>query len=101
MPRIILDPALQIAFQQHQSGQLAEAEEGYRRVLTREPGHPQALHFLGVLAAQNKCPAVAIQLMQRAVAIDPGYAEAYRDLAKVFSAEKRLDESAEAYRKAL
>ena len=42
--------ALQAAIAQHQAGRLAEAEALYRRILAGFPRHPDALHFMGLLA---------------------------------------------------
>ena len=36
----------------HQAGQLAEAENLYRRILNDDPTDPDALHLLGVIASQ-------------------------------------------------
>lgn len=50
----------------------------YRRILRREPNHPDALHLLGVLARQSGDPEAAIELVSRAVAAKPQAAQ-YRN----------------------
>ena len=47
---------LQQGIKLHQSGQLAEADTHYRKVLTIEPNNPDALHMSGVVALQQGRP---------------------------------------------
>jgi cytochrome c-type biogenesis protein CcmH/NrfG len=44
--------ALAIAIGHHQAGRTQDAEQIYRQILQAEPNHPDALHLLGVIAAQ-------------------------------------------------
>ena len=46
------DDLLAFAWEHHRAGRLAEAEGLYRRILVECPGHPEALHGLGILAGQ-------------------------------------------------
>ena len=55
----------------HQRGELAQAGALYRQVLRAEPQHADALHLLGVVAAQVGNPQAAAELMGRALALDP------------------------------
>jgi len=69
------DP-LATAVQHHQDGRLQKAEALYRQVLAGEPDNPEALHLLGVLLLHRGDPAVAAELIRRAIGIDserPGY----------------------------
>ena len=65
----------QAKFQQglalHQKGQLARAQEIYRQVLKVQPRHFDALHLLGVIAAQTKNFSQAVELIGRATEINP------------------------------
>ena len=45
-----LQALLQEGLRAHQAGRLFEAEEIYRRILTADPEHPQALGLLGAIA---------------------------------------------------
>ena len=47
-----IEQAMRIAIGHHQAGRMAEAEGLYRQVLEQDPGYPDALHLLGVLALQ-------------------------------------------------
>ena len=66
-----VDQAMQTALGHHQAGRLAEAEAIYRQVLAQFPDHADALHLLGVLACQAGRPDAAIELIGRAIAINP------------------------------
>ena len=58
---------LKIAFQHHKAGQLKEAEAVYRKILKKEPNHPDALHLLGWLAHQAGDNQGAIKLISMAI----------------------------------
>ena len=47
------DHDLQLAVQSHRAGNLAHAEQIYRRILSGDPCHCDALHLLGVIAHQQ------------------------------------------------
>jgi predicted O-linked N-acetylglucosamine transferase (SPINDLY family) len=68
----------------HSSGQLPEAEKGYRQILEASPGHPGALYLLGVIACQVGRYATALELLDRAILVKPDYPEAclYRGIAQ-------------------
>jgi predicted O-linked N-acetylglucosamine transferase (SPINDLY family) len=57
---------MDLAVNHHQAGRLAQAEPLYRKVLSIDPNHPNALHLLGLLLAQAGDPAEGIRLMQQA-----------------------------------
>ena len=71
----------QQASQAHQAGNMAEAERLYREVLAKVPGHTGALQMLGGLALQTGRNALAIDLLTRAIALDPRDPFAYCNLA--------------------
>jgi tetratricopeptide (TPR) repeat protein len=54
-----------------QSGKLREAESYYQAVLRDDPDHPEALNLLGSLASRAKNHPVAIELLTRAVDLQP------------------------------
>ena len=59
--------ALAIATQHHQRGRLQAAEQIYRQILQVEPNHADALHLLGVIAAQVGKQALAVEHIGRAI----------------------------------
>lgn len=80
---------------------MAEAERIYRRVLQADPGNPGALHLLGVIAHQVGKNEIAVQLIDKALAIKPDHAEMLNNRGAVLHELKRYDESLASYDKAL
>jgi len=78
------------------------AEEAFRLVIAREPGHAQALNYLGyMLAERGERLDEAVALIDRALAIDPGNGSyldslgwAYFKLRRHEDARKHLAEAA-------
>ena len=68
---------LQQAMALHRQGQLAPAQAIYQEILRRQPRHFDALHMLGVMAAQRGDAARAVELIAAAIAVDPGNAAAH------------------------
>lgn len=89
------------AVQCHQAGDLAGAEQGYRRVLALQPDQPDALHLLGVLAHQIGQHEVAASLIGRAIQVQPAVPDFHANLGTVLQALGRLPEAADAYRHAV
>ncbi len=73
----------------HRRGQLTQARTLYEQILARQPRHFDALHLLGVIAAQMKDPARAVKLIGAAVDIERNNPTA---LCNLGSAYKELDE---------
>ena len=66
------------AFACQQAGDYAEAARLYRLVLARMPDNVNLLCNLGILYRDMKKPAMAMTPLQRACAIDPEKARAFR-----------------------
>ena len=93
--------SLQTAIAHQRAGRFKEAEEMYREILHREPENAQALHLMGILAAQMDRPEVAIDLIGRAVQLNPTDWQAYNNFGNVCLQMGRWDKAVEAYRAAL
>jgi tetratricopeptide (TPR) repeat protein len=91
---------LQQALALHQAGRLTEAEAGYRKALAEQPGNPDALHFLGVVAHQSGRHEDAIDLIQQAIAIRQRPAFFY-NLAHVHLARQDAAAAEEAFRQTI
>jgi tetratricopeptide (TPR) repeat protein len=96
-----IDQAVQVGLQHHRAGRLADAERFYRGVLAQQPDHAEALHLLGVLAAQAGRHDLAEQLIGRAVAIAPGNAVYQCHLGNVLNDQGKLAAAAAACREAV
>lgn len=58
---------LQQAVEHHSRGEFTEAESFYRQVLQDAPGHPDALHLLGMIEYQRGNNDLAIELIGQAI----------------------------------
>jgi tetratricopeptide (TPR) repeat protein len=88
-----LQPLVEQAMRLHQAGQIAQAEQGYRQVLAQDPGNPDALHLLGLIAHDAGHPGPAAELITRAIASDPQVPLYPMNLAKVYRAAGRFDDA--------
>jgi predicted O-linked N-acetylglucosamine transferase (SPINDLY family) len=88
-----INQALRQALGHHRAGRLAEAETIYRQVLAQAPDHADALHLLGVLALQGGQAELAIDLIDRAVAIEPLAADYHVHLGEAYRRLERWDEA--------
>ncbi|MBL0211105.1 MAG: tetratricopeptide repeat protein [Holophagaceae bacterium] len=92
---------LQRAFAHHQAGRHSEAEPLYREILSRNPGDPNALHLLGVLAQEAGRNEEAVDLIKRAIQAFPFGPAFHNNLANALKALGRLEEARIAYLEAL
>jgi predicted O-linked N-acetylglucosamine transferase (SPINDLY family) len=96
-----LNEALRIALEHHRAGRLAEAEASYRQILGVRPDHVEAWHFLGVIAHQRGRHDIAVELIGRAIALDPQNAAAHCNLGEAYRALGRLEEAVVSLRRAV
>ena len=93
--------SFQTAFEQHEAGNLDEAERIYREILQQEPGNADVLHLLGVLLFQKKDYDAAIDLIKQSIEHDPSNEEAYYNLAGILQDVGKLDEAITYYQKVI
>jgi tetratricopeptide (TPR) repeat protein len=84
----------------HQAGRLKEAEAGYRQALAEQPGNPDALHFLGLVAHQSGRHEDAIDLIRQAIAVRRRPVFSY-NLAQVYLAQNKAAAAEEALRQTI
>lgn len=89
------------ALTDHQAGRLNEAEQLYQQVLQLDPGHADALHFLGVLSHQQGRDELAVELIGKAIALNGRVPSFHNNIGNALKAQGRLDEAANAYRQAI
>jgi predicted O-linked N-acetylglucosamine transferase (SPINDLY family) len=92
---------LSLAFRLHQAGNLADAQRLYDEILQTQPNHVDALHLRGVIAWQSGANDLAVDLIGRAIELNPGFAESYSNLGNALKDLGRLDEAVEAYHTAI
>ncbi len=74
------DAKLKASLSYHRAGRLAEAKRLYAEILSREPKHVEALHLLGAIKAGEGEAREATELIGKAIALRPDYAEAHYNL---------------------
>jgi tetratricopeptide (TPR) repeat protein len=92
---------LQAALHHHRAGRLKQAATLYRKILSKAPRNFDALHLLGLLALGEGRTEGAIQLIGKAVVIQPDFAEAHSNLGNAQRAAGRLAEACDSYRRAI
>jgi tetratricopeptide (TPR) repeat protein len=92
---------LKQAIAYHQKGQLAQAQELYEEILKKEPKHFDALHLLGVIAAQTRNPQRAVELISKAIEIHPYNAGFYSNRGNAFQELRQFDAALASYDKAI
>lgn len=85
----ILQGMLAAAHKSLDAGRYQEAIAAYKAVLARNEKNVEALTHLGVILALAGHADNAIEAFDKAIAVDPNYAHAYWDKARVLSEEKK------------
>lgn len=93
--------ALQTALAHHRAGRLPQAEAIYQQILQVEPQHADALHMLGLVAAQLGNAQVAINLFQRAIASKSSDPAFHFNLGLALQNTGNLEQAAASYRNAI
>ncbi|REK10447.1 MAG: tetratricopeptide repeat protein [Planctomycetota bacterium] len=92
---------LNAATAHYSAGRLAEAEQGYRRVLALEPRNAFALHQMGALAMDVGRFDVALELLSAAASTDPRQAAYHANLGACYRQLRRPAEAEQSFRKAV
>lgn len=96
-----LEQTLSLALQHHAAGRLPNAERAYHQILQADSNHPVALQYLGVIAHQMGKHDTAIDLLSKALAVAPDYADAHNNLGNAFKALGWQDDAIASFRKAV
>ena len=83
----------------HRAGKLDEARRLYESFLSLDRDNVTALHFLGVLHHQQGDSDAAIASIQRAIELNPAYADAHNNLGNIFRETNQLEAALHAYRR--
>ncbi len=93
--------AFAIAIKHHQGGRLQAAEQIYRQILAVQPNHADAIHLLGVIAAQMGQHEVAVEYIGRAIELQGNAAFFHNNLGEAYRALGKTSEAVACYRRAL
>lgn len=89
------------AVKYHQNGELTKAETGYLRVLEDEPNQPAAWQLLGVIAHQMGNSDLALERLDKSLAIDPRQPRALNNLGNVHAECGELEKAIGSYQSAV
>jgi Flp pilus assembly protein TadD len=96
-----VEEAIKTAIEQFQSGRYAEAESICRTILAQQPGDLHGLHLMSLLTAQSGRVDVAIELIGRAIAINPNVADYHSNLGELQRRSGQSDQAIVSLRRAL
>jgi tetratricopeptide (TPR) repeat protein len=96
-----VDAQLQRAIAFHQQGRLLRARTLYEKILSAHPGHFDALHLSGVVAAQTNDPARAVRLIGKAIEINPHSATAHCNQGSAYRELEQLEAALACYERAI
>jgi tetratricopeptide (TPR) repeat protein len=85
----------------HQQLRLADAERIYIEVLQHQPQHFDAIHLLGVIAIQTRQTMRGIELITKAIGLNPNVAAAHGNLGNALRELKRPGEALASYDRAI
>lgn len=89
------------ALRMHRAGRLNEALSLYRRVLERDPHHADSMHLLGEIAHRVGGHDLAVEMIEKAIAVVPQAARFHATLGAALAAQGKLGEAVAAYRRAV
>lgn len=93
--------AIQAAVAHHQAGRLPQAEAVYQQILQVSPNHPDALHYLGMIAHDVGKIEMAVELISKAIRANPSSPMYYINLGNALKDQGKLEAAVESYQQAL
>lgn len=99
-PPLTIPEALELAWQHYAAGRLPQSASLYRQIIQADSNQPVALHLLGLIEHQTGNGEAAVDLIRKAVTLQPKYAEAHHNLGIVLLRLNRLDEAAVSFQDA-
>jgi len=85
----------------HQQGNLTEAERIYKNILRLQQNHFDALHLLGVIALQTEQTARGVDLITKAIRLNPTVAGVHSNLGNALRDLNRPEEAIASYDRAI
>ena len=96
-----LEPQLNLAKRQLQSGDLLAANRTLSEILTEEASNREALYYLAVCQRQQGASEAALASLDTLVAMHPGYGRAFQERAYNLITLKRTDEATDCFERAV
>lgn len=99
--QLTLTEVTNLAIENHRAGNLQQATTLYRKILATQPNNINALHLLGVIAAQQDDYTTATTLIKQAIQHNDTIPMFYQSLGNVLRGQGKPHEAITQYRKAL
>ena len=96
-----IEKTLKLAVAHHQAGRWVEAHQLYKQVLAVDPNEPDALRLMGQLAFAGGNPAVAADLIRKAILHRPGAVDFHIDLGRICLAQADAAGAVDSFSRAL
>jgi len=96
-----IDNIFQQAFAAHQNGKIEEAADGYIKILSSVPDHPNALHLLGLIEFDRKNYVSAIPLVKKSLELVPNALQWLLNYGKIMATVARYESAIAAYQQAI
>jgi len=98
---ISVPQALDKAWKHLQAGQWQQAEQLYLQVLQVDPNQVDAMHLLGLIAAQTGRNDLAIDYFNAALRLKPDFAGAHNNLGNLFIIQRKFPEAVASFQQAV
>jgi predicted O-linked N-acetylglucosamine transferase (SPINDLY family) len=96
-----IEKTLKLAVEHHQAGRWVEAHQLYKQVLAFDPNEPDALRLMGQLVFMGGNPAMAADLVRKAILHRPGAVDFHIDLARICLAQNDVAAAVASFQRAL
>ncbi len=91
---------LRLALEYQKMGYLSQAETIYHQILRKDKNNADALHLLGVIALESGKPEEGIELIEKAIRLDPAEPTFYNNAGEACRTINKLDKAIAYYRRA-
>lgn len=98
---LTIEQAVAAAINMQRQKLLPQAEAIFDAILQADPQCVEALHFLGVLRHQQGRRDEAVDLIRRAIDLNPGYADAHNNLGNILRIREQFQEALDAFDRAV
>src|SRR5262245_4852093 len=101
MPTVTTEQAMEMALAHFNAGRRQEARQVCDQILAAFPQHWPSMLLLGVIRHQSGDPHGGIELLRRAIAIEPNFADLHNNLGEMLRSIGQFDEAAKSFARCL
>jgi predicted O-linked N-acetylglucosamine transferase (SPINDLY family) len=101
MSQLTIDQALRMVLRHREAGRPTEADGIYRQIVAQLSGQAETLHWLGLRACEDGHLDLAIDLIGRAIAVDPSVGGYHSNLGECYRRAGESDQAIQSLRRAV